>query len=115
MTMSWKTAKEYNDITYKKMDGIARIAFNRPEVRNAFRPETLFELQEALIDAREDTSIGVVLAGLRHREEVPGPAQGDGHGDGGHDEQGDRSQSCLLSRRLERGVSLSPAGAKVPV
>jgi len=59
--MNWKTVKEYEDITYKKSDGIARIAFNRPEVRNAFRPKTLFELQEALVDAREDTSIGVIL------------------------------------------------------
>jgi len=59
--MNWKTVKEYEDITYKKCDGVARIAFNRPEVRNAFRPKTLFELEEALIDAREDTSIGVIL------------------------------------------------------
>lgn len=59
--MNWNTVKEYDDITYKKKEGIARIAFNRPEVRNAFRPKTLFELQEALIDAREDTGIGVVL------------------------------------------------------
>lgn len=59
--MNWETIKEYKDITYKKYDGVARIAFNRPEVRNAFRPQTLFELEEALIDAREDTSIGVIL------------------------------------------------------
>jgi len=59
--LEWKTAKEYGDITYKKADGIARIAFNRPEVRNAFRPETVNELYEALQDAREDPSIGVVL------------------------------------------------------
>jgi len=59
--MNWKTVKQYEDITYRKSDGIARIAFNRPEVRNAFRPKTLFELEEALIDAREDTSIGVIL------------------------------------------------------
>lgn len=57
----WKTVKEYQDITYKKSNGVARIAFNRPEVRNAFRPKTLFELEEALIDAREDTRIGVIL------------------------------------------------------
>jgi len=57
----WKTVKDYEDITYRKCDGVARIAFNRPEVRNAFRPQTLFELEEALIDAREDTSIGVIL------------------------------------------------------
>lgn len=59
--MNWKTVKEYEDITYKKCDGVARIAFNRPEVRNAFRPKTLFELEQALIDSREDNSIGVIL------------------------------------------------------
>lgn len=53
--------KEFEDITYKKHDGMARIAFNRPEVRNAFRPKTIFEMYAAFADAREDTSIGVVL------------------------------------------------------
>ncbi|MDX1396304.1 MAG: 1,4-dihydroxy-2-naphthoyl-CoA synthase [Gemmatimonadota bacterium] len=57
----WQEVKEYGDITYHKAEGIARIAFNRPEVRNAFRPETLFELHEAFVDAREDEEIGVVL------------------------------------------------------
>ncbi|WP_019039185.1 1,4-dihydroxy-2-naphthoyl-CoA synthase [Psychroflexus tropicus] len=59
--MNWKTVKEYTDITYKKCDGVARIAFNRPEVRNAFRPKTVSELFEAFLDAREDPKIGVVL------------------------------------------------------
>ena len=58
---NWTTVKEYEDITYKKSNGVARIAFNRPEVRNAFRPKTVSELHEAFLDAREDTSIGVVL------------------------------------------------------
>lgn len=57
----WKTVKEYDDITFKKADGVARIAFNRPEIRNAFRPKTLFELQDAFMDVREDSNIGVVL------------------------------------------------------
>ncbi len=57
----WKQVKEYQDITYHKCDGVARIAFNRPEVRNAFRPETILELQEAFRNAGEDTGIGVVL------------------------------------------------------
>ena len=57
----WKTVKEYQDITYRKSGGVARIAFNRPEVRNAFRPETLLELQDAFKDAGEDTDVGVVL------------------------------------------------------
>jgi naphthoate synthase len=59
--MNWTTVKEFEDITYKKCGGVARIAFNRPDVRNAFRPKTLFELEWALIDAREDNKIGVVL------------------------------------------------------
>ena len=59
--VNWQTVKEYDDITYKKANGVARIAFNRPEVRNAFRPKTVAELFEAFVDAREDTNIGVVL------------------------------------------------------
>lgn len=59
--MNWITAKTYEDITYKKAEGIARIAFNRPDVRNAFRPKTVFELEDAFLDAQEDRSVGVVL------------------------------------------------------
>ncbi|MDX1629544.1 MAG: enoyl-CoA hydratase-related protein, partial [Fulvivirga sp.] len=58
---NWTTAKAYEDITYKKSDGVARIAFNRPNVRNAFRPKTTSELFDAFLDAREDPEIGVVL------------------------------------------------------
>ncbi len=58
---NWKAVKTYEDVTYHKCDGVARIAFNRPEVRNAFRPDTLFELSEAFRDAAEDQEIGVVL------------------------------------------------------
>ena len=57
----WIIAKEYEDITYKKSNGVARIAFNRPNVRNAFRPKTTSELYDAFYNANEDTSIGVVL------------------------------------------------------
>ena len=61
MNIIWKAAKNYTDILYHKADGIAKITINRPEKRNAFRPETAFELYDALVDAREDASIGVVL------------------------------------------------------
>ncbi|MEP3922905.1 enoyl-CoA hydratase-related protein, partial [Nonlabens ulvanivorans] len=61
MSINWKTAIEFEDITYKKSNGIARIAFNRPEVRNAFRPKTVAELIKAFYDAQEDLSIGVVI------------------------------------------------------
>jgi naphthoate synthase len=57
----WKTAIEFEDITYKKAGGVARIAFNRPNVRNAFRPKTTSELYRAFYDVQEDPDIGVVL------------------------------------------------------
>lgn len=57
----WQLVKQYEDITYHKADGMARIAFNRPERRNAFRPKTIDEMIEAFRDAWMDTTIGVVL------------------------------------------------------
>ena len=59
--MNWIKVKDYQDITYHKADGMARIAFNRPEVRNAFRPDTINEMIEAFENAWEDTRIGVIL------------------------------------------------------
>lgn len=61
MKFNWIKAKDYKDIIYEKMGGIAKISINRPEVRNAFRPETVIEMYDAFTDAREDQSIGVVL------------------------------------------------------
>src|SRR5215471_5963334 len=61
MLVQWQRVREYNDIIYEHAEGIARITINRPEVRNAFRPETVFELLDAFADARQDSSIGVVL------------------------------------------------------
>jgi len=61
MSTVWKKAKKYQDIIYEKYDGIAKITINRPEVRNAFRPDTVKELFDAFTDAREDSSIGVIL------------------------------------------------------
>ena len=51
----------FGDITYESAEGIAKITINRPEVRNAFRPQTLFELQDAFNMARDDDSVGVVI------------------------------------------------------
>jgi naphthoate synthase len=61
MTPKWKTVRAYSDILYEKADGIAKITINRPEKRNAFRPETVTQLIEAFTDARDDQRIGVVL------------------------------------------------------
>jgi naphthoate synthase len=53
--------REYTDIVYETAEGIAKITINRPEVRNAFRPATLFELSHAFNAARDDPGIGVVI------------------------------------------------------
>ena len=52
---------DYEDIRYELADGIAKITIDRPELRNAFRPETLIEVSRALENAREDTSVGVII------------------------------------------------------
>jgi naphthoate synthase len=66
---AWNAVPGYQDILYAKADeGIARITINRPEVRNAFRPETVQELQRAFADARDDDRIGVVILTGQGRE-----------------------------------------------
>ncbi len=57
----WQVVKEYSDITYHKADGMARIAFNRPESRNAFRPLTIDEMIDAFRHVWMDQEVGVVL------------------------------------------------------
>ncbi|MDV6282576.1 1,4-dihydroxy-2-naphthoyl-CoA synthase [Rhodococcus jostii] len=60
--VSWTAVGEFEDIRYEHSgDGIAKITICRPEVRNAFRPQTLMEISEALVDAREDSSVGVIV------------------------------------------------------
>ncbi len=61
--IDWQRAAglEYTDIGYETAEGIAKITINRPEVRNAFRPTTLFELSHAFTAARDDPGIGVII------------------------------------------------------
>ena len=61
MPYEWRRVGDFEDIIYERFEGIARITINRPEVRNAFRPETVFELLAGLDDAHEDPDVGVVL------------------------------------------------------
>ncbi len=58
---SWQVEGEYGDIIYEVGEGIARITINRPERRNAFRPQTLFELADAFERARDNTTVGVIV------------------------------------------------------
>jgi naphthoate synthase len=64
--VDWKASgpadgQEYGDIIYETAEGIAKITINRPEVRNAFRPATLFELSQAFLVARDDPEVGVII------------------------------------------------------
>ncbi|MFM8921875.1 MAG: 1,4-dihydroxy-2-naphthoyl-CoA synthase [Candidatus Nanopelagicaceae bacterium] len=56
-----KGAKDFQDIIYETAEGIAKITINRPQVRNAFRPQTIIELKEAFDLARDDENVGVVI------------------------------------------------------
>ncbi len=61
---NWQTGsggEKFNDITYQVADGMAKITINRPEVRNAFRPQTLFELSDAFNLARDNDQVGVII------------------------------------------------------
>jgi naphthoate synthase len=59
--VEWTEVKEYEDITFHIGGGIARIAFNRPEIRNAFRPKTIDEMTEAVLSAWHNQEVGVVI------------------------------------------------------
>ena len=61
MPVQWEPSGAYEDILYATAEGIAKITINRPEVRNAFRPTTLFELSDAFERARNDPAIGVII------------------------------------------------------
>lgn len=61
MPCDWKKAEEYSDIRYEIADGMAKITINRPEVRNAFRPETTQQLIEAFAKARDNSDVGVII------------------------------------------------------
>jgi len=58
---AWERQGEYDDIFYDVAEGIAKITINRPERRNAFRPQTLFELSDAFERARDDISVGAII------------------------------------------------------
>jgi naphthoate synthase len=61
MAFDWQRDGDYTDIRYETLPGIAKVTINRPEVRNAFRPTTLFELSDAFERARNDQGVGVII------------------------------------------------------
>jgi naphthoate synthase len=59
--IEWRPAGEFEDILYEKAEGIAKLTINRPELRNAFRPQTLAELRDAFTHARDDLEVGSII------------------------------------------------------
>jgi naphthoate synthase len=59
--IEWRQAGEFEDILYERADGVAKITINRPEVRNAFRPQTLAELRDAFGRARDDLEVATII------------------------------------------------------
>ena len=110
---TWESAGEYADILYDKgtpgtdTEGIARITIDRPEVRNAFRPRTVQEMQAAMNDARDDASIGcVVLTGAGTEAFCSGGDQRV-RGDHGYEEEGTGTQR-LNVLDLQRQIRTIP-------
>ena len=77
--VEWRSAGEFEDILYEKADGIAKITINRPDVRNAFRPQTLAELRDAFNRARDDLDVGsIIFTGAGTRRSAPAVTSGSG-------------------------------------
>ncbi len=82
---AWRSVSGFGDIVYSKAaEGIAKIVINRPEVRNAFRPETVREMQAAFADARDDPDIGVVILAGQGRDAFCSGGDQRVRGDGGY-------------------------------
>ncbi len=116
MNMDWQTAGSFQDILYHKAEGIAKITINRPEVRNAFRPQTVQELMQAFQQAHLDADIGaIILTGAGEQAFCSGGDQKVRGDDGGyHDAEGTPHLNVLdlqmQIRRLPKPVVAMVAG-----
>lgn len=106
MTVDWRPVREYRDILYEQAEGIAKITINRPEVRNAFRPQTLFELRDAFAHAHEDRSIGVIILTGAGTEAFCSGGDQRVRGDGGY--VGDDGVPRLNVLELQRQIRTMP-------
>ncbi len=110
----WESAGDYEDILYHKgkagtaTEGIGKVTINRPEVRNAFRPKTVHEMQHAFAQARDDKSVGVII--LTGQGEQAFCSGGDQRirGDHGYKEEGDASMQRLNVLDLQRQIRTCP-------
>src|SRR5215208_6574799 len=106
MSIDWQRSGGFEDVIYETAEGIAKITINRPEVRNAFRPLTVTELQAAFSLAHHDDSIGVVV--LTGAGDLAFCSGGDQkvRGDGGY--VGDDGVPRLNVLELQRQIRLLP-------
>ncbi len=121
--IQWQDGGHYGDICYQRAEGIAKITINRPEVRNAFRPQTIAELRDAFGRARDDLEVGaIVLTGAGEQAFCSGGDQRIRGDDGyiGDDEVGQRGVGRLdvgelhvQIRRLPKPVVAMVAGYAV--
>ena len=104
---TWNVCTGYRDIVYAKADeGIAKIVINRPEVRNAFRPETVAEMQRAFTDARDDPDIGVVILSGAGKEAFCSGGDQRVRGEGGYVDGGGTPRLNVLD--LQRQIRTLP-------
>ena len=102
-TISWAACGKYTDIQYHKAGGIAKITISRPEVRNAFRPQTVKEMSHALNDARDDEKVGVVILTGEGKEAFCSGGDQTIRGDAGYkDEKGIHRLNVLDFQRQMR-------------
>jgi naphthoate synthase len=111
--LNWEKAGEFTDIFYDKAEGIAKITINRPGVRNAFRPQTVFEMSTALSDARNDEAVGVViLTGQGEKAFCSGGDQSI-HGDAGYKDESGVNRLNVLDFQREIRTCPMPVIAMV--
>jgi naphthoate synthase len=112
--IQWQEAGNYTDIKYQKAEGIAKIAINRPHVRNAFRPLTVDEMLDALRDARFDSNIGVIILTGEGKEAFCSGGDQKIRGDAGYkDEQRDTMRLNVLDFQRQMRTCPKPIIAMV--
>jgi naphthoate synthase len=108
MAVNWLKIRDYEDILYERAEGeaIARVTINRPRRRNAFRPQTVSEMQSAFRHAHEDQGIGVVLLTGAGKEAFCSGGDQSVRGDGGYVD--DAGVARLNVLELQRQIRLLP-------
>jgi naphthoate synthase len=101
--VQWTACGSYTDIKYDKYNGVAKITINRPQVRNAFRPQTVDEMMHALNDARYDSEIGAIIITGQGKEAFCSGGDQKIRGDAGYaDDKGDERLNVLDFQRMIR-------------